>query len=388
MRVQLNGAPLGRGGALLAAALALPGVAPPAQAYDAPIVRTVGVRHLEYQDSQPGFKRVRVASPSIWFTGPVDDDWSLSASLGADIVSGASPRWHDAVGSASSFRDRRINGDWRVTRHFDRTAWTVGFAHSDENDYRSRALSVAVRQRSEDGNTEWSGGAAMARDRIDGVDPSPIEGSRRTMELIGGLSRITSPRDIVQVQASLARSDGVLTDPYKFPDRRPDRREQGAVQLRWNHHIASGGEMLAGSTLRTHYRYYRDDWGVRAHTVGTEWVRPLAGGWLVAPLARYHTQSAARFYYDPVYDPVLGEPFPPGFATARNAFVSPDQRLSAFGAVALGVRVAWRIDEAWSADVRGEWYRQQGAWRIGGEGSPGLAPLTAIMVQVGVSRRF
>lgn len=377
-----------RGGALLAAALLLPGVAPPAKAYDPPADRTVGVRHLAWSDGQPGLRRVSVASPSIWFVGPVAEDLSVSANLGVDAVSGASPRWHDAVTGASWFRDRRVAGDWRVTRHFDRSAWTVGVAHSDERDFRSRALSVAVRWRSEDGNLERTLGVAATRDRIDGVDPSPVVGTRRTVELLTGETRVLTPRDVVQWTATATLGDGLHDDPYKYPDRRPERRAQVALQAAWNHYVADGPAPFAGSTLRARWRVYRDDWGIRAHTVSAEWVRPLGGGWSVAPLARYHTQSAARFYFDPVYDRVLGPPFPPGFAADPGRAASADQRLSAFGAVALGLRVAWRIDDAWTADLRGEWYRQQSGWRLGGEGSPGLSRLDAIAVQVGISRRF
>ncbi len=174
------------------------------------------------------------------------------------------------MSGASSLRERRVYGDLRVTRHADRTAWTVGIAQSDENDYRSRAVSAAMRLRSEDGNTEWSGAAAFARDRIDGADPSPIAGDRRTLELAAGVTRIASTRDVVALQLGLTRADGMLSDPYKYPDRRPDRRDQASMLLRWNHHIADGPAALAGSTLRTQYRYYRDGWGVRAHTLGAE----------------------------------------------------------------------------------------------------------------------
>jgi hypothetical protein len=206
MRLQLTE---GRGGALLAAALALPGVAPSAQAYDAPTERTVGVRHASYRDAQPGFPRVRVESPSAWFTGPVGEDLSVSAAVGVDAVSGASPRWHDAVSGASSFRDRRVSGDWRVTRHFDRSAWTLGLAHSDERDYRSRAVSLTARWRDEEGIAEWTAGVALARDRIDGVDPSPVAGTRRTVELLAGTTRVLTPRDVVQLAATATVGEGL-----------------------------------------------------------------------------------------------------------------------------------------------------------------------------------
>ena len=54
--------------------------------------------------------------------------------------------------------------------------------------------------------------------------------------------------------------------------------------------------------------------------------------WTVVPEIRLYTQRAASFYYDPVYDSVLGEPVPPGFPSGPGRFSSPDQRLSGFGA--------------------------------------------------------
>ena len=42
----------------------------------------------------------------------------------------------------------------------------------------------------------------------------------------------------------------------------------------------------------------------------------------------------------------------------------------------------------WSADLKAERYEQRSHWRVGGTGSPGLAPFSATFVQFGVSSRF
>lgn len=369
--------------AILGAALALPGVAPPARAEPPPDAQ-VGVRYLHYRDRQPGLDRITVRNPSVWFVAPAGDDWSFAGSLGTDAVSGASPAWHSSISSASRFSDRRTTGDWRITRHFARSKLGLGFVHSDENDYTSRALSVAGSVASEDGNTTWALALGASRDTVDPVNLRVRDAQRRSNDLLATVTQVLTPVDVVQASLGVARLQGYLDDPYKVFDRRPDTRDQGVVQLRWNHHFAAGA--LAGSTLRTSYRYYRDSWAVRAHTASAEWVRPLPNGWTVAPLVRLHSQSAARFYYDPVYDPRLGAPFPPDWLANRDAERSSDARLAAFGAATLGLRTSVALADGWSAELRAEWYRQKTSWRAFGEGSVGLAPLDARIVQLSVSR--
>ena len=82
------------------------------------------------------------------------------------------------------------------------------------------------------------------------------------------------------------------------------------------------------------------------------------------------------FYFDPVYDPDIGEPYPPGFFTDPPQYASADQRLSAFGALTLGLKGVWRIDADWTADLKLESYAQRSSWQLGGGGSPGLRPVS------------
>jgi len=108
----------------------------------------------------------------------------------------------------------------------------------------------------------------------------------------------------------------------------------------------------------------------------------------VTPSVRLYTQSAASFYFDPVYDPDVGAPYPPGYFTNPPQYISPDQRLSAFGAVTVGLKLGVQITPDWTTDLKAEHYEQRGSWRVGGTGSPGLDPFRATFVQVGVAKRF
>jgi hypothetical protein len=379
-------------GAVLAAALALPGVMAPALAETAPEQGVVSLRYLHYEDSQPDLDRIKVTAPSIYVLAPIGTRWSVEASLVSDSVSGASPRYHTAVSGASRMNDERHAGDVKVTRHMERSAWSVGLAASDENDYRSRAMSFELRLDSEDNNRSWNFGVGLARDRIGSTNNVDLDERKRTVEAMVGVTQAWTARDLVQLNLTLTRSRcddnpdpaiSCLNDVYKDPDIRPRHRNQAALLARWNHHFEG-----LGTTLRSSYRYYQDSYGIRAHTFGAEWVQPLGGRFTLTPSVRWYSQSAADFYYDPVYDPDVGEPYPPGYFTNPPRYISADQRLSAFGAVTLGLKAAVKFDADWSADIKLERYGQRAGWRLGGAGSPGLADFNANIVQIGVSRLF
>ena len=74
-------------------------------------------------------------------------------------------------------------------------------------------------------------------------------------------------------------------------------------------------------------------------------------------------------------------------ANSKASFISLDQRLSAFGALTLGLKADYRLDDLWSIDAKLESYKQRGNWRIGG-GSPGLAAFNATSVMFGANRKF
>jgi hypothetical protein len=366
--------------AILAAALLLPGVGA-VQAQTAPERAALSVRYLSYEESQPGLDRIRVNSPSISLMTPVAGVWSLSGSLTADDVSGASPRYHTAVSGASRMNDARSAAELAVTRYFSRGSLAVAGAYSTEHDYVSRALSLLGSVASEDKNTSWSIGLGGSNDSINPVNLIVTGESRQTLNFLFGLTQVLTARDLAQLTLTHSRGHGYFSDPYKALDNRPRERGQNTLLVRWNHHHDG-----SDGTSRLSYRYYSDSYGIRAHTLGGEYVQDLRQGWSVTPSARLYSQRAARFYYDPVYDAQLGAPFPPGYAFGSGNELSADQRLSAFGAVTLGIKLARQLGRDWSVDLKLEAYQQRASWRLFGNGSPGLEPLSARSMQLGLTR--
>ena len=374
---------------LLSAALALPGlaagvaatVAPTfVHAETAPETGTIDFKYLYYHDYQPGGSRMRISAPSLHLLLPISATWALEGTLVVDAISGASPLYHDTLSGASKLgvNDLRKAGDLKLMRYFDRAAVGFGFAYSTEHDYVSRTLSTDARVSTPDNNTTFALGVGHSSDDIDSVNRVARGKSKRTTDWMIGVTQVLTPSDIVQSNITYSSGSGYYDDPYKAVDIRPGSREQTAWLTRWNHHLPS-----LDATLRLSARYYRDTFGIRAATLGAEWVQSY-GAWSLTPSFRYYTQSAADFYHGP--------PFPIGFAFGKP--YSADQRLSAFGAITPGIKLARSFTGGWHVDVKAEYYEQRNDWRRlvdagdGGKGSADLKPVKAQFYQFGIGKDF
>lgn len=366
--------PLGLG--LMTAALALPAVQP-ARADSAPERATVAFKFLDYKDSQPGEDRIRVRAPSVLLLVPLSGDWAIGGTATADTISGASPAYHTTA--ITPMRDQRHALELNATRYFGNGSLTVGGAVSRESDYLARGLSVQGSLSDESRNTTWTAGLGLSRDRINPGNHIVENEHKRTTDLLLGLTQVLGTHDIAQFNVGWSTGSGYFSDPYKAMDSRPRERRHTTLMARWNHHFEG-----TGGTLRSSYRYYTDSYDVKAHTVGLEYVQPLGGGWTLTPALRLYSQTAARFYVDA--DPST-DPFPPNPPADWTHFTE-DQRLSAFGARTLGLKLARQIDVNWTVDVKYERYSQRASWTLEGHGSPGLAPFNARSLQLGVSRQF
>jgi hypothetical protein len=379
---------------VLLASLVLPGLAALAafspllaSAEGAPEQTTIAIKYSTYQDSQPGLDRVSVSAPQIYVQAPIAGNWSVEASAVSDSVSGASPRWHTQVSGASRMSDERKAGDLKFTRYLSRAAISGSVAISNEHDYASRALGLDARWSTDDNNRTWTVGYGTSSDRIDTTyregNNTAVDQHKRTHEIMGGVTQVLTPADLVQFNLTRSAGSGYYDDPYKMQDKRPDQRNTWIALARWNHYVDA-----YDASVRSSYRYYTDTFGVQSHTAGVEWVQPV-GRWTFTPGARYYSQSAASFYVDPVFNASgtydLGATF---MAANAQTYKSFDQRLSAFGAVTLSLKVAYAITPHTSVDVKVEDYQQKAALHLGGAGSPGLDAFNARFMQVGLTHRF
>ncbi len=366
------------GAALMAAAMALPLVLPaPARAESAPERGTLAFKYLDYFDSQPGKDRIAVRAPSFLLVAPVGSEWSIASTLTSDVISGASPAFHNA-GFAKVFDHRRA-GTLEVTRYFGNGSLTVGANVSSENDYVSRGVSLQVTRSNESKNTTWQFGVAHTGDDINPSNRITRNQRKNTNDLLLGVTQVLTADDIAQFNLGYSRGNGYFNDPYKVVDRRPAEHSHTTLMARWNHFFNA-----VDGTSRASWRYYSDSWGIRSHTFELEYVQPLAGGWTLTPSARMYSQTAASFYVDA--DPSI-LPFAPNPPEGASIY-SEDARLSAFGAHTLGIKIAKQLNDDWSVDFKVERYEQRAGWTLFGDGSPGLVPFRYRAYQLGLSRQF
>jgi Protein of unknown function (DUF3570) len=370
------------GGAVLLAAMTLPGLTPTSALAENPPERaTVSYKYLSYKDRQPGLDRISVRAHSAEAVVPLGSEWSFTISGVHDSVSGASPRsYTNLTSSATKMRDSRTGYDGSVTYYRPRSSYSVAAAQSKEHDYYSKAASISATFSSEDQNTTYNIGTGISDDRISNSIDSDIRGRKHTNDLLVGVTQALSKTDLLQFNLGFVVGRGDFNDHYKtniVEDRRPDRREQLTQLIRWNHHFES-----MGTTLRTSYRHYSDTWKLESHTLQ------------LTPLLRYYSQKAAYFYQDATRV-VSGSARPPA-ATFSNdpedpryvQYASSDQRLSTFGGVTIGLRADYEITKDLSVDARADWYKQRSDWRMSGDASQFVAPFEAKMFQVGVKYGF
>jgi hypothetical protein len=369
------GAQAGPASALLAAAMALPGMLPAGAAAQA--VADHGIlelKYLDYRDWQPGASRMTVRSPSLYTLIPVNDTTEFEGSLVYDAMSGASPLYFNTLSGASGLgvTDYRTAGDAKVTKYFGDWALGVAGVVSSERDYLSRGGSVDVRVFSDDRNRTWAFGFAGANDRLNPSNGSVSNAPRNSVEYLVGITQALSPTSILQSNFTYSYGHGDYSDPYKLLDTRPGERSIFAWLLRYNRYFAE-----PDAALRLSYRYLHDSFGSVSNTLTAAWVQSLPAEWSVTPNFRYYTQSAAYFYANP----------PAGSGFQFGQPYSMDTRLSAFGAFTVGVDVAKNLGSGWSVDLKADFYRQESGWRPGG-GSPGLLPFSARWLIAGITKTF
>lgn len=386
------------GAALLSAAMALPCVMGVAHAETAPEKGTLSFKYLNYQERQQiaseagasgsnsGYSksgasafddRIRVKASATNLMVPLNAEWSVAGTLITDSISGASPAYHTQA--LSGMKDFRRAVDTSLTRYLPHGTFTVGMSHSGENDYVSRAVSVLATQVSEDKNTTWTAGLGLNRDAIQPANYIVTHEQKKGADLLLGVTQVLSMDDIVQVNLGHYSGRGYFSDPYKIYDERPRERQHQTFQARWNHHVSEWR-----GTSRLAYRYYTDTWGIRSHTLDAEWVQRFGSDWRVAPQLRLYSQNAARFYVE--VDPRIA-PFPPS-PLPNAVHFSEDQRLSAFGAITMGLKLTRQLSLDTAVDLKVEQYGQKAAWKFTGSGSQGLAPFYARSIQVGITHTF
>jgi len=302
-------------------------------------------------------------------------------SLTHDTISGASPTGAypkldvttSASGTTSSSgafplgRDdnHRNAGSFAYGRKFGAHLPMVDVSYSRENDYTAREAGLSDTWTLFEGRGALHYGVSQGTDISEPIN-TPSRFTKKSLSLAAGWTWILGPDDLLDFSVSRTRLRGYLDEPYKIvpvgattaPDHRPGTRERDAYLFKFGHHFDWD------ASLKTTYRFYRDDWAVKAHTLGLVYEQRLDDGWALAPEVRYYTQTAASFY---------GSLF-----QAPQAFMSSDYRLSPFSSVTAGCTVTYEIQDGITVKVGGSYQVAKGRDQVspllsGSSTGPGAA---------------
>jgi hypothetical protein len=369
------------------AALALPILVLPARA-GAAEVSEIGFTLLGYQERG----LMKVSEPIVWAKGRIGDGWEIQASALIDIVTGASPEGTSNVSgrpvqviSGASVTDRRRMGDVKIARRIGELTLAGSGAWSSEEDYFSRAFGFEARLDLNQRNTTLAAGYGHSSDRVGSSDAPLLNEPRTTREYMLGITQVLTRTSAVQSTVTRGRGRGWYSDPYRytltfFPeqglepifarDARPHSRGTWSWLTRYRKHFPD-----TDGTLQADYRYYSDDWGIRAHTIEAAWQQELSERWSLRPALRYYTQRAARFYA-----PVVPLPQPDT--------ISSDQRLASFGGLSPSLRAILRLENGVTIEATAGYVYDAARLRAGGSGSSAYETLRAYYGILTVSRAF
>lgn len=360
--------------ALLGLSLALAHPETVAVALDEPSLQ---LKWLDYQERQDGQERMAVKAWAARASINLDESWGLQAYSVVDAISGASPAYYASPDAFAPVTDRRKASDLRLVHLHGPYRFTLGSSTSKENDYNSNSKLIQISRSSEDQNITWDLGLSNTQDQINPANKVVTGARKQGNEHLVGVRWNASQVDALQLQWTRSAFEGYLSDPYKFLDQRPNHRTQSTVLFRWNHHVQS-----KDSTLRWTLRGVNDTWGAHSVMTQAEWSMPLVPGWRLTPSVRYYTQKQARFFSAPDATNPLVPNIPRDFEFGRSD-LSMDQRLSAFGAVTLGMQVDWTVNPKNQINLKLDTYRQRGAWSALQSGTRGMADFNAHFVQLG-----
>lgn len=312
---------------------------------------------------------------------PLNDDAVLTIDAGVSAYTSASSsninpfdggRLADpfvaSSGASSSDLWSSVKGVYTHSSDDRNDVWSAQMSVAAEYDYFSIGFGGGYTKLFNEKNTEVSLNATVYLDQWNAIYPIELRpfapggvGSFRASEIVGntnyapsfapfdktnrnsyalglGFSQILHKNVQASVAVDLVQQQGLLSTPFQRVyfanvadafvegfqladdiERLPDGRFKVALGGRLNWYL---NETF---TLRTFYRYYWDDWGIRSHTASAELPMKITQKFTLYPSYRYYDQQQADYF----------APFETHLST--NAFYTSDFDLSQYVAHQFGM---------------------------------------------------
>jgi hypothetical protein len=244
---------------------------------------------------------------------------TIAADVNIDYYSSASQDNIDPLTiSGASRTDTHIYPtiSWNMKNDQNHTNRGAMFSYSTEYDYKSYGFNFNFSKSSKDNNREITFKAGTYQDTYTAILPSELrpngyssgaEGDkanlyhkpRNTYNSSVSLSQIVNRRLQVLLIVEPTYQEGLLSTPFHrtyFTDgserveKLPGSRIKIPIGLRGSYFM--GDKVI----IRTFYRFYADNWGMKAHTFSLEMPVKITPFVSLSPFYRFNSQSAIRYF--------------------------------------------------------------------------------------------
>ncbi|WP_374569073.1 DUF3570 domain-containing protein [Ideonella sp.] len=280
---------------------------------------------------------VLAAGPAVLIRKSLFNTVSLSATYYVDAVSNASI---DVVTTASKYSETRQQLDLGIDYAVRDALIHVNASSGNEPDYIAQTFGVDVSQEVFGGMTTVNLGFTEGHDAVGRKGEQGYFDHASHWQYRVGATQILSPRWLASANVEALADEGFLGSPYRaarvfgafVPEEVPRTRSGRAVKFRTLGDISdwfSGGGWGAGQrhSMHAEYRYYWDNWGIKAHTLEGGYSRYFGDKWLADSWLRFNRQSAALFYSDN--------------AQVETKYITRNRQLGAFNSWSLGGRATY-----------------------------------------------
>ncbi|HEU0063865.1 MAG TPA: DUF3570 domain-containing protein [Flavisolibacter sp.] len=242
---------------------------------------------------------------------------SLGFEMGIDHYTSASSDKIDPYTiSSASMSDTRFypSASWSIQNEVKGTTVGLNASFSKEFDYRSFGLGGTFTKTSKDNNQEFTAKIQAYLDQWSVIYPIELRSATGIDFGHSGISGY-SPRNSFSGSFSFSQvinqrfqllfiteptyQSGLLATKYQrvyFTDGSeraetlPDQRFKIPVGVRANYFFGSR------YILKTYYRFYKDSWGILAHTIDLEAPLKITPFFSISPFYRYYTQNKADYF--------------------------------------------------------------------------------------------
>ena len=279
---------------------------------------------------------VEVDGPTVLVRKSFAEKFSLYGKYHQDSITGASP---DVLAGASRYTEDRDEYTFGGNYLHENTLMGLFYIYSDETDYEGNTAGFNISHDMFGDMTTIGLGFSYGWDTVERVDAPNFEEELDRYQYRLSWSQIITKTFKASLAYEATVEDGFLNNPYRFviianvpqglgSEVYPGTRTSQATQLRATKYWSFRGATSLG------YRYFRDTWDIKAHTLDFNYSQYFGNRWLADIYLRYYTQDAADFYSN-------------NFASAQN-FMARDKELSSFDSYSVGAKVSYKLFEEYS----------------------------------------